>query len=281
MKVLVTGAGGMLGSDLTETLRGTHEVLAFTHRELDITDRSALRDLISTERPEVVVNCAAYTQVDRAEEERERAYLVNGLGVQNLALLSEKYGAVLCHVSTDYVFDGRKNTPYTPFDNTGPINYYGYTKLAGERFIQWHMSRFYIVRTSWLYGAGGGNFVKTILRLSRERDELRVVDDQRGSPTYTVNLSKAIERIITSGAFGIHHVTDHTGGGISWYEFARAIVDLTGSKTRVIPITTEEFPTPARRPAYSVLDTSFTEISTGYSPPDWYDSLKNFIGTLP
>lgn len=280
MKIIITGAGGMLGQELVKTLEDRYDIVAFDHKGLDITDRMKLKDVIISERPDIVINCAAYTQVDRAEEDREKAFMVNGLGVQNLALICEQQGVVLCHISTDYVFDGNKGAPYTPFDNTSPVNYYGYTKLAGEQYIKWFMRRFYIVRTSWLYGKNGSNFVKTMIRLSQERDEIRVVKDQIGSPTCTVTLARAIEQIILSEVYGVHHVTDRTERGISWYDFARAILDLTGSKTRPVPITTKEYPTAARRPAYSVLDTSFTEFSTGYNLPDWYDSLKEFIESL-
>ncbi len=277
MRIVVTGAGGMLGQDLVPVLESEHEVFAYNHSGLDITDKRQVSDILDSIRPDIVINCAAYTQVDKAEEETERAFRINGLGVHNLALECDRLGIVLCHVSTDYVFDGSKKRPYTPFDNTSPVNAYGESKLAGERFLQWVMKRFYIVRTSWLYGAGGGNFVKTIHRIASERDEIRVVSDQIGSPTWTVTLSEGIKSIIESEVYGIHHVTDRTDGGISWFDFARAIVELSGLKTRVIPITTDQYPTPAKRPSYSVLETYYTEVSTGFSPPHWMDSLRRFL----
>ncbi len=280
MKILVTGAGGMLGRDLTALLEEAHDVVPLDHNWLDITDRVAVSKTLSSVRPEVVINCAAYSKVDSAEEEREAAFRVNGLGAQNLALACNEFGVTLCHISTDYVFDGTGSRPYTPFDRTSAVNVYGETKLAGERYIQWLMERFYIIRTSWLYGRHGNSFVKTILNRSEKEEEIKVVSDQMGSPTWTATLSEGIVRIIESGVYGIHHVTDRTSGGISWYDFAAEIVRLSGNPGRVIPVSSEEYPTPARRPSYSVLDTFYTEVSTGFHPPDWRESLERFIQTL-
>ncbi len=280
MRVLVTGASGMLGSDLVPLLAEEDEVIALSRQDLDITDTTALKDMLDRYSPQVVVNCAAYTAVDRAETERHRAFTVNGLAVQALAMLCAERGIHLCHISTDYVFDGASRRPYTPYDSTRPLNFYGLTKLAGERYIQWCMREFYIVRTSWLYGVRGKNFVKTIMRLARERDTLRVVADQWGSPTWTVTLSKAIKSIIHSGRFGIYHVTDRTEEGITWYDFARAVVELSGLQCSVVPIKTEEYPTPARRPSYSVLDTSLTELTFGLNLPRWDESLRQMLQGL-
>ncbi len=281
MKVLITGAKGMLGVDIVRVMeKAGFDVMAFSHSELDITKRDETISKIKELKPQVVINCAAYTRVDDAERERETAYRVNGLGVQNLALASMETRIVLCHVSTDYVFSGESLTPYTPFDATSPVNFYGLSKLAGEHYIKDILSSFYIVRTSWLYGAGGRNFVKTILRLASERDEIRVVNDQIGSPTCTVTLAEGILRIIQSGVYGIHHITDRTEGGISWFDFACEIVSQKGLSAKVIPIPTSEFPTPAKRPAYSVLDTFFTEVSAGFNPPNWKDSLSSCLNRI-
>ncbi len=277
MKVLVTGAKGMLASDLIPILGGDHRVIAPAEEDLDITQRDGVSRAIREHSPDLVVNCAAYTQVDRAEEERDKAFLVNGIGVQNLALACQERGIPLCHISTDYVFDGTKATAYTPFDNPNPVNTYGESKLAGERYIQWIMNRFYLVRTSWLYGKNGSNFVSTILRLARERQELEVVRDQRGSPTSTISLSHGIRELIRSGAYGLHHFTDDTGGGITWYDFAKEIVRLSGSKARVLPTTTDRFPRPAKRPPNSVLDISLFSVVTGYAPPQWKEALKEYL----
>jgi len=268
----------MLAHDLIPLLRESHEVAAFD-LDLDITVRRDVSEAVRRIAPDRVINCAAYTQVDKAEEEREKAFLVNGLGVQNLALACAEGGIPLCQVSTDYVFDGEKETPYTPFDNTNPISVYGESKLAGERYAEWILSRFYIIRTSWLYGKGGKNFVETIRRIARERPEIRVVDDQRGSPTSTVSLSRAIKSLIETNAYGIHHFTDRTDGGISWFDFAGEIVRVSGLPARVLPIKTEEYPLPARRPKYSVLDLSLFPAAAGFEPVDWKAALRDYLAT--
>ena len=278
MKILVAGSKGMLAHDLVPILRESHEVIGVDLEDLDITAREAVRDAVDKSSPDVIINCAAYTQVDKAEEERGKAFLVNAIGTQNLALACQKKGIPLCHISTDYIFDGRKESPYTPFDSPNPLNVYGESKLAGEKYIEWISSRFYIIRTSWLYGRGGNNFVSTILRLAKERPELRVVNDQIGSPTHTPSLSAAIARLIETGAFGIYHFTDETGGGISWYDFAKEIVRLAGLDTKIAPIPTEEFPRPAERPKYSVLDTSLFPMATGLTCTDWKEALRDYMG---
>ncbi|MEO5356200.1 MAG: dTDP-4-dehydrorhamnose reductase [Nitrospirae bacterium YQR-1] len=282
MKVMVVGAGGMLSSDLVPFLNEHgHQCRGFTIDELDITRIDALRESIDKTQPDVVVNCAAYTNVDKAESERDFAMTVNALGVQNLCIVCNERDIPFCHISTDYVFGGPdaplRSTPYTPFDETCPSGQYGFTKLAGEKYVTWLMSKFYIIRTSWLYGKYGNNFVKTMLRLSRQRPELTVVNDQIGSPTWTVSLSEGIRCVIESGKYGIYHVTDETDGGISWYNFAVEILKLRGISTPVRPITTAEFPTPARRPAYSVLDLSQTILCTGFKPLRWMASLENYL----
>ena len=278
MKILVTGAKGMLAHDLIPVLREGHDIIAPAEEDLDITRRDVVHQAMRENSIDLVVNCAAYTQVDKAEEERGKAFLVNGLGVQNLALVCQDRGIPLCHISTDYVFDGTKATPYTPFDNTNPINAYGESKLAGEKYIQWIMNKFYIVRTSWLYGKNGSNFVSTILRLAREKQKLEVVNDQRGSPTSTLSLSRGINKLIESGAYGIYHFTDDTGGGISWYDFAGEIIRQSGSRTGVLPTTTDRFPRPAKRPSNSVLDISLFAAVTGYHPVPWKGALEEYLG---
>ncbi len=277
MKILVTGSDGMLGQDLMSVLRENHEVIPFPKERLDITKIDNAHKALLETNPDLLINCAAYTNVDGAEEERYKAFSVNGIGVQNLALACEKIGIPICHISTDYVFDGTKRTPYTPFDNTNPINRYGESKLAGEKYIQWITNRFYIIRTSWLYGKGGKNFVSTIRRTLKEQSVVRVVHDQTGSPTSTVMLSQAIKNLIGTGAYGIYHFTDETDGGISWYDFARKVAEYTDSDTRIIPITTAEFPRPAKRPAYSVLDTGIYYMVTGKEPVGWKEPLKDYL----
>ncbi len=278
MKILITGSGGMLARDTGRVLGESHTVIAPHEKELDITIIDNIRRFLKEYRPDMIVNCAAYTKVDLAEEEREKALYINGIAVQNLALLCLEFGISLCHIGTDYVFNGENGSPYNPYDATSPVNYYGESKLCGEKYIQWILNKFYIIRTSWLYGQSGENFVKTILRISRENESIRVVDDQRGSPTSTLNLSKGIKRIIESGRYGIYHYTDETEGGITWRDFASKIVLLSGGKCKVIPVTTSEFPTPAKRPAYSVLDLTATKLSTGCTPEHWVKELEYFIG---
>jgi len=278
MKVLVTGSKGMLAHDLLPVLKEEHDVVGVDLGELDITVRQQVRQMVKNVAPDIIINCAAYTQVDKAEEEKETAFLVNGIGAQNLARACADAGIPLCHVSTDYVFDGAKRTPYTPFDQTNPLGVYGASKLAGEKYIEWGLDRFYIIRTSWLYGKGGKNFVSTISRIAKEKPVLRVVADQMGSPTSTVTLSRAIRSLIATDAYGVHHFTDRTAGGISWCDFAREIVALSGYPTDVVPITTEEYPLPAKRPAFSVLDTSLFSLLTGEEPADWKEALRTYLG---
>ena len=268
----------MLARDLIPILAERHEVIAPRDAEFDVTQRASSHKFTRDTSPHVIINCAAYTNVDGAEEERDRAFLVNGIGVQNLALICHEMDIPLCHVSTDYVFDGTKAMPYTPFDATNPINTYGESKLAGEKYIEWIMNEFYIVRTSWLYGKYGNNFVSTILSLANERPELRVVDDQRGSPTSTVTLSVALRTLVECGAFGMYHFTDETKGGISWFDFANEIIRISGQQTIVTPIPTKDFPRPARRPVNSVLETSAFSSVTGHAPVDWKKALKEYLG---
>jgi dTDP-4-dehydrorhamnose reductase len=279
MKILVTGSKGMLAHDLIPVLREAHDVVGVDLGEMDITVRAQVGQTVKDVAPDIIINCAAYTQVDKAEEEEKTAFLVNAIGAQNLARVCADSGIPLCHVSTDYVFDGARRTPYTPFDHTNPLGVYGASKLAGERYIEWGLNRFYIIRTSWLYGKGGKNFVSTISRIAKERPVLRVVSDQVGSPTSTVTLARAIRALIATDAYGIHHFTDRTGNGISWYDFAREIVRLSGSSTDIVPIATEEYPLPAKRPSFSVLDTSLFPLFTGEEPTDWKEALRDYLGS--
>lgn len=278
MKVLVTGAKGMLGRDLTPILeKDGHEVIPTDIEELDITRFDSLFQMTKDIHPDVVVNCAAYTNVDKAEEEPEKAFRINGLGVRNLALVCRDLDIELCHVSTDYVFDGTKKEPYKPDDPPNPINTYGKSKLAGENAVRERLKKFYIVRTSWLYGKYGKNFVSTILDLAKTRKELKVVDDQRGSPTWTVSLSRVIESLIQTQMYGIYHATDKTDKGISWYEFAREISLLSSLQTKVIRTSTSEFPCLAKRPENSVLDLAAIESVLNKSLPSWRESLLGFL----
>ena len=280
----------MLARDLISALKENNEIIPLSRQKMDITQKDAVIKNTKSNAPDIVINCAAYTKVDTAEEEREEAFHVNGIGVQNLAVACAEMQIPLCHISTDYVFDGRKNKPYTPFDAPNPLNVYGESKLAGEKYIQWLLNKFYIVRTGGLYGRGDNNFVLTILRLAKEqqtvnpvRKELsngvKVVTDQICSPTSTVNLSAGIKKLIESGSFGIYHIADDSGDGISWFNYAREIVSMAGIRADIIPVTSEEFPRPAKRPAYSVLDTEITRLAINYTPEKREVAIKKFLST--
>ncbi|HHV61681.1 MAG TPA: NAD(P)-dependent oxidoreductase [Firmicutes bacterium] len=315
MRIAVTGASGMLGTDVVSELTGRgHEVAAVYHHrperfgqgpgrpseyELDVTDLRAVRGLIGILRPHAVVNCAAYTRVDDAEADRETALAVNALGPRNLALACREVGAALLHVSTDYVFDGDREVAYTIWDTPSPLNVYGISKLWGENYVRSLMSEYYIVRTSWLFGLHGRNFVQTMLELGRKYGThltggeclgqraveskssivpLRVVSDQRGSPTYTVDLAKACADLLETRCFGIYHVTNQ--GVTTWYEFAKAIFEKTGLVVDVLSVTSDEFSRPAKRPKNSALDPFPLRETIGYLLPSWEDALGRYLRQL-
>lgn len=275
MRVLVTGGRGMLGQDLVSVLSEKHEVSAPKRSKLDLTDRGMIKDCLEAYSPDVVVNCAAYAQVDKAEEEIEQAYAVNAFGAQNIAFAAAKQGCALCHVSTDYVFDGSKKM-FTPFDQTNPLNVYGMSKLTGEWYVRWALNRFYIVRTSWLYGKHGNNFVDAILKKAASGEDLKVVHDQVGAPTWTVSLATAIKSLIDTEVYGIYHYTDDSDEGVSWYDFAIEILGHAGIDRNVSPITTSEFPQPATRPQRSTLECSLIEM-LGIKRENWKESLSRYL----
>ena len=276
MKVLITGAKGMLGQDMVaEFQRRDYEVHAADHKALDITDIQAVRAAITALRPDIVVNCAAYTDVDRAESEPEIATRVNGLGPRNLALACEATGAVLLHISTDYVFDGEKEGPYEIWDTPNPINVYGKSKLWGENYVRSLMHRYFIVRTSWLFGKSGRNFVTTMLELAKRREPIRVVNDQRGCPTYTVDLARACADLVESGCFGIYHVTNQ--GATTLYEFAKEIFRISGVSVRVEPVRTVDFPRPARRPRNSALHSFPLGLDPVCVLKAWQEALREYL----
>lgn len=251
MQLLVTGAGGQLGHDVAAAFRG-HDVVALRHGDLDVTDREAVLQAVTTLRPQAIVHCAAWTAVDACESDPDRAFAANALAVRHVAESARRVGAHVCHISTDYVFDGEKPTPYTEWDQPAPRSVYGASKLAGERELDLDST---IVRTSWVCGEHGSNMVHTILRLAAERDQLAFVDDQRGHPTFTEDLALAIRRLVVDRRPGLFHVTNQ--GAVSWFEFARAVLAAAGQDPgRVRPIRTAELdpPRPAPRPANSVLD---------------------------
>jgi len=251
MRIILTGADGQLGHDLRRTL-DQHDLIPFTLEDLDITDFSSVVKKIEEVGPEIVVNCAAYTDVDGCESNKALAYQVNAVGPQNLAIACEMAGAALLQVSTDFIFDGSKGSPYQEFDLPNPLSVYGLSKLAGEKYVSSLTNRYYIVRTAWLYGQSGNNFVKSILKIAGEKEKLQIVDDQIGSPTFTYDLAERIADIITSKGYGIYHVVN--GGQCSWYDFGKKILEIAGLEREVEPISSNDLDRPAKRPKYSVLD---------------------------
>jgi dTDP-4-dehydrorhamnose reductase len=261
--IVVTGAAGMLGQDVVSA--AGDGVVALSRADLDVTDAAAAREAL--DGADVVINCAAWTDVDGAEEHAEEALAVNREGARNVAAAARR----VVYVSTDYVFDGAKRAPYVESDPTAPLQSYGRSKLAGELATAEANPRHFIVRSSWLFGAGGRNFVETMLRLGGERDELRVVDDQVGCPTFTGHLAAAIAALTRTEDYGIHHLAG--AGACSWYQFAREIFDRSGVECQVEPCTTDEYPLPARRPAWSVLGSE-----RGRSLPPWQEGLDAYLG---
>jgi len=270
--ILVVGANGMLGRDLMTVLPG--ELRGVDIGEIDITSLDSVRTVVVTLKPEVVVNAAAYTNVDDCETNRDLAFAVNGDGVGHLARVSADIGAKLVHISTDYVFDGGKGSPYREDDPTGPLSVYGQSKLLGEQNARLNPDHL-IIRTQWLYGLHGKNFVETMLRLATERTELSVVDDQIGSPTWTVDLARAIRALVEAGCRGTYHAAN--AGFCSWNEFARAIFAAAGVKITVKPMTTTELNRPAPRPLYSTLDCGKLARDSGFTPQDWRAALKTYL----
>jgi len=276
MKALVTGSAGMLARDLIPYLsKKGHEVLAPPEDKLDITDRKAIQATAHSFKPEILINCAAYTKVDETEKEDHQAVIVNGLSVQNLCILCQEYDIPLVHFSTDYVFDGMKAEPYTIYDETNPINAYGRSKLLGEKYMLWLLSKFYLIRTSWLFGLHGKNFIETMLELGQSRKQVSVVTDQKGCPTWTRHLAEATTDLIETGRYGIYHVTNSEP--TTWFDFTREIFRLSGMNTEVLPVTSDQFPRPARRPKNSVLDPFPLKEVLGREMPSWKEALKEYL----
>jgi dTDP-4-dehydrorhamnose reductase len=293
-RLAVVGASGMLASMVRRLAPSGYEVVSLGRPAFDLTDMESSLEALRGIRPHAIINCAAYTDVDGAESNETLANRVNGAGAGNLALAARDIGAVLVHVSTDYVFDGEKSTPYVETDPPNPRSVYGRSKLRGEQaVIDSGLERFFIVRTGWLYGPGGKNFVETIIRLAKEREELRIVVDQVGSPTFTEDLAQAIfnlldlEKIGEGGGqavdspYGIYHFSNE--GECSWYEFARAIVaqlrkaGAPVKADRIMPIKTTDYPLPAPRPAYSVMSKGKYKKATGAIVSHWEKSLVRYI----
>lgn len=276
MKVLVTGVGGQLGYDVVEQLQARLiECKGFDLADFDITNAHATEAYIKDYKPDVVIHCSAYTAVDKAEDEPEKCWSVNVDGTENIAKVCREIDAKMIYISTDYVFPGTGEHFYEVDDATGPLSVYGKTKLAGEEAVKKWLQKYYIVRISWVFGKNGNNFVKTMLRLGREREELSVVCDQIGSPTYTADLAPLLCDMAVSDKYGIYHATNE--GVCSWAEFATEIFKLAGLKTRVKPITTAEYPTKAKRPFNSRLSKKCLDEASLSRLPVWQDALQRYL----
>ncbi len=289
MKILITGCKGQLGTELQDIIRrGKAEigkvsemikesnVIALDVEELNITNLEEVKKKIIFLRPDVVINCAAATNVDGCESNEDFAFKVNSIGPRNLAIASEEIGAKLVQVSTDYVFSGVGNKPLTEYDLTVPNSAYGKTKLLGENYVREFSSKYFIVRTAWLYGYVGHNFVYTMRKLGKDKDIITVVNDQRGNPTHANDLAYHILKLIETEEYGVYHCTGK--GECSWYDFAKMIIELSGEKCEVKSCTSEEYKTPAKRPEYSSLDNMMLRNTVGDEMRDWQDAIKSFIG---
>jgi dTDP-4-dehydrorhamnose reductase len=281
-KILVTGGKGQLATcikDIAIGLKG-YNFIYVDLDELDITKQTEVNVFFASENISFCVNCAAYTAVDKAEKEQELTAMVNKVGAQNLANACNKHGAGLIQISTDFVFDGKMSRPYREDDALGPLSVYGLTKLKGEQEIVRILPNSFIIRTSWLYSEHGHNFLKTILKLGSERDNLSVVADQIGTPTYAGDLAKVILKIITEECteYGVYHFSNE--GVASWYDFAKAIFEESNTKVKLLPINSEEYPTPAARPSFSVMDKTKIKKKLDLEIPYWRDSLKECLMKL-
>jgi dTDP-4-dehydrorhamnose reductase len=283
-RIMITGASGQLGHALYRLLKGQNQYeLLWTDavanedgavHALDITDDAAVKVYIEKNMPEIIINCAAYTAVDQCESQEDKAYQINALGPKNLAIAAESTNAKLIHVSTDYVFDGKTFEPYVEYSPTSPISAYGRTKQAGDVFVRANCSKFFILRTAWVYGEGK-NFVKTMLRLAQTNNKVRVVADQYGTPTSALELARAIIFLMETDSYGIYHATCE--GSTTWYEFAKTIFQTEGIDIVVEPITTSDYPTPAKRPMYSILDNKAFRERHNYYMKDWKEAFEEFM----
>jgi len=271
IKVLITGVNGQLGYDIAEQLKELNvDVIGTKRTDFDITNKEQTKSFILKERPDIIIHCAAYTAVDKAEAQKVDCYSVNVEGTKNIAEVARELYAKLVYISTDYVFDGTGTEPHNEDENTKPINYYGYTKEQGERLVKEVMDKSFIVRTSWIYGYNGNNFVKTMLRLAETKNEISVVNDQVGSPTYTRDLAKFVIDLIQTEKYGTYHGVNE--GYCSWHEFAKKIFDLTNNNIKVNPVSSSEYPTKAKRPLNSRLSTNKLVDNAFNRLPNWQDA---------
>lgn len=282
-KVALIGADGMLATAIKKLAPADYEIQSFDLPDFDLGNRQQVFSL-QDQSPQIIINCAAYTDVDGCEKNCDLAMRVNTDGVGYLAECARQIGAVLVHISTDFIFDGKKTAPYLEDDQPGPLSVYGKSKLLGEQQIQRSgLKKFFIIRTSWLYGAGGSNFVETIIRLAKERTELKIIADQLGSPTWTDDLAKAVFTLLQTKDYGIYHFSNE--GECSWFEFTREIIEQVAKKerlavTEVLPIPTEGYPLPAERPKYSVLSKKKIRQIMQIEIPTWQQSLKSYLNDI-
>ncbi len=276
MKILITGANGQLGRELTKQYKDKKDIhLILTgSSDLDITNLKLVNKFVNERKPDVIINCAALTAVDKCETEIDMAYRINTLGPKNLAAAANGIGAEIVQVSTDYVFGGNINKPIIEFDEVNPQTVYGKTKLAGELLVKSQNPKHYIVRTAWLYG-DGNNFVKTMLALSKTNSTLKVVNDQKGTPTSTVDLARVIIKLVEDKNYGLFHCT--CKGECTWYEFTKEIFRLKGVTTEIFPCSSSEFPRPAKRPEYSVLRNYVLELTTGDITRSWQEAINEYL----
>lgn len=279
LKIMVTGVNGQLGHDVTMQLKEMNfDVIAPRRDEFDLTNKKQVENYIIKERPDVIIHCAAYTAVDKAEDEKDLCYSVNVEGTRAVAEAAKEINAKVVYVSTDYVFDGLGQEPQLEEKETNPVNYYGYTKEQGEKTVTELINKHFVVRTSWVYGINGYNFVKTMLKLAESRNEINVVDDQIGAPTYTKDLAKFIVKLVQTNSYGTYHGVNE--GYCSWYEFAKSIFLKTGIEMKVNPISTNDYPTRAKRPLNSRLSKKNTTKAVLDRMPHWEDALTRFIEEL-
>ena len=295
-KILITGAEGQLGSELVEVLSDDYKVIAVDKEDFDISEFKAVTNFLTSSRPDVIIHCSAFTDVDACESEKEKAFKVNGIGTRNLAITATKLDSKFFYISTDYVFDGQKKGPYFEYDNTNPKSIYGLSKLLGENFVKEQLSKFFILRIGWLYGKNGKNFAKTMLDLAGNKKEIKVVGDQIGSPTWTLDIIRQIKKLMPTDFYGTYHCTSQ--GSCSWFDFAVEIFKLMGYKEKnkddnlltfenedgksfdLKKVTSQEFKTDARRPRNSVLDNYMLKIQDLDIMPHWKESLTTFINEL-
>ena len=288
MRILITGAKGMLGQDLEQVLRAKHKLILAdidvsetsnpSFISMDVSDYVRCQEIITQSRPDIIINSAACTQVDKCEEESELAYRVNAMGPRNLAIISNQLDIPILHLSTDYVFDGRKKIGYLEDDLKNPLNIYGKSKSLGEGYVIQLTNKFYLVRTSWLFGANGNNFIKTMLRLGKIGQRLTVVDDQIGSPTYSRDLAEAIALLIEKPAYGIYHITN--SDSTSWFGYAKYIFSLVGYQVDVKAVTSQQYKQPATRPSHSILENRVWQLE-GFAPLRSYrEAVREYIGNI-